>query len=61
MNYIVPPKKIVSFLGQNYGAGDIVPGYILPEIEKPVVEVKPKAVKPAKTVIVQQTADTEGA
>jgi len=41
MTYIVPPKKIVSFKGQTYGAGDRVPGY------EPVREVK-QEVKPSK-------------
>ena len=52
--YVVPPKQVVSYLGQNYGAGDTVPGYV--PVEK--TEPKPKA---AKQVIVPPSVGTEGA
>lgn len=57
MNYVVPPKKVISYMGQNYGAGETVPGYV--EEAKPIVMDKLKKTVAQKT-IVPRNADTEG-
>ncbi len=40
-DYIVPVKCVVSWNGQNYGAGDRVPGYTPPAAEKPEKQKEP--------------------